>query len=322
MSGDKAVRIYFLGSGRLGIPVFDALSNDSRISILGVGSQRDKPFGRRKVITPTQLAQHALNKGYTVDRIKSVNDEAFLDQLSALDLDLLVVVSFGQILREPLLALPRFACLNVHASLLPKYRGACPVASALLNGDSETGVCFMKMDKGLDTGPVYASLTTSIGPLENAGTLEERLGHLAAEKIADTCYQICREGLLAKTQSGVAESKVGKICKSDGNIDWSMSAPHISRMVRAYTPWPKAHTKINTLRGEKRIQITEAVPIEGNFSEEIVPGQILPMRSDILAVACGEGFLKILRLIPEGRKEMPADSFLRGNPVEQKTVLG
>ncbi|MFA6930387.1 MAG: methionyl-tRNA formyltransferase [Lentisphaeria bacterium] len=321
MSDGKPVRTYFLGSGRLGIPIVDALLNDSRIEVLGIGSQCDKPYGRKKVITPTQLTQHVLSKGLTVDRVCSVNAEDFLDQLRALELDLLVVVAFGQLLKPTLLGLPKFACLNVHASLLPKYRGACPIASALLNGDTETGVCFMRMDKGLDTGPVFTVLRSRIDPLEDTGQLEERLGKLASEKIAEVCYQICREGAVAQAQPATQESKVGKVCKNDGEIDWEKSAMHISRMVRAYNPWPRVHTVITTQRGEKKIQIVNAVPIEGNFGEQVLPGQILPMRRDILAIACGEGFLKILRLIPEGRKEMGADDFLRGYPIQPATIL-
>lgn len=315
------VRTYFLGSGRLGIPVLSALASDSRIELLGVGSQCDKPYGRRKVVTPTQLCRHALEAGFTVDRVDSVNSKAFLSRLSALDLDLLLVVSFGQILRQELLQLPRFGCLNVHASLLPKYRGAAPIAEALLNGDEETGVCFMKMDKGLDTGPVYETMYSKIDPLENAGQLEDRLGGLAAERVAELCYRICRQGLEARPQPAHLESKAGKVSKEDGQLDWELSAQRIARMIRAYNPWPRVHTIVGTQRGEKRIQIVEAVPIEGNFGDSVVPGQILPMRRDIFAVACGEGFLKILRLIPEGRKEMAADEFLRGNPLLPNGIL-
>jgi methionyl-tRNA formyltransferase len=321
MSDGNSVRTYFLGSGRLGIPIVDALLSDPRISLVGIGSQCDKPFGRRKVVTPTALCQHVLSKKLEVDRVHSVNSEDFLDKMRSLHLDLLLVVSFGQLLRPTLLELPKFGCLNVHASLLPKYRGACPIASALLNGDEETGVCFMKMDKGLDTGPVYSCLKTRIAPLENASQLEERLGNLAAEKIADVCYQVCRQGAEAKAQASGKESKVGKVCKSDGAVDWEQSALHISRMVRAFTPWPRVHAVLATRKGDRKIQITDAVPIEGNFGENVLPGQILPMRRDILAVACGEGFLKIMRLIPEGRKEMGADEFLRGNPIQPGTIL-
>ena len=187
MSDGSPVRTYFLGSGRLGIPMVDALLLDPRISLLGIGSQCDKPYGRKKVITPTQLCQHVMNRGLDVDRVSSVNSDDFLAKLRSLNLDLLVVVAFGQLLRPTLLGLPEFGCLNVHASLLPKYRGACPIASALLNGDTETGVCFMKMDKGLDTGPVYSLLRTRIDPLENAGQLEERLGRLAKPKKSGMC---------------------------------------------------------------------------------------------------------------------------------------
>ncbi len=320
MLDNPPVRTIFLCSGRLGIPIIDALRQDPRIQLLEIGSQKDKPVGRKKTISPTIFARHCLRQNLPVERVGSVNEPSFLAHLHSLELDLLIVVSFGQLLKEPILALPKFGCLNVHASLLPKYRGASPIASAILQGEKESGITFMKMDKGLDTGPVYRSLPLRIGPLENCGQLEERLGNLAAAHLPSLCWQICRQGLQPEPQKTSADAIVRKISKSDGAIHWEKSAKLIAKMVRAYTPWPKAYSFLPTSRGVKRIQIIQAVAVEGNFGENTVPGQILPMR-EVLGVACGSGCLKILRLVPEGRTEMNSADFLRGNPVTYGTVL-
>ncbi|NLZ63755.1 MAG: methionyl-tRNA formyltransferase [Lentisphaerae bacterium] len=320
MSDKPPVRTIFLCSGRLGIPIIDALRQDSRIQLLGIYSQVDKPVGRKKVIAPTVFTQHCLQQGLSVERVSSVNNPAFLEYLRTLDLDLLIVVSFGQLLKEEILSLPEFGCLNVHASLLPKYRGASPIASAILQGETETGVTFMKMDKGLDTGPIYQAFSLPIGPMENCGQLEWRLGNLAAAHLPTICWQVCRENLQFQPQKPTSAAIVRKISKTDGAIHWDKSASMIAKMVRAYTPWPKAYSFLPTSRGVKRIQITQAVAVGGNFGENTIPGQILPMQ-DVLGVACGSGCLKILRIVPEGRKEMNSADFLRGNPVTYGTVL-
>ena len=173
------VRIYFLGSGRIGGPILAALRNDPRIEVVGVGSQPPKK-GKRGEITVTNLAKKAEALGFQVQSYENVNTPEFLQNLQELKIELLVVVAFGQILRRDLLELPPCGCLNVHASLLPKYRGASPVEAAILNGDPETGVAFMKMEAGLDTGPVYRTYVTNITPQDTTDLLKERLGDLAA----------------------------------------------------------------------------------------------------------------------------------------------
>lgn len=320
MSDEQPVPIYFLGSGRLGIPMLDALLVDSRIKVTGIGSQIDKPSGRRRQLKPTDLAQHCLEIGLEPDRIPSVNTPEFLERMRSLGVELLIVVSFGQLLKKEILELPRFGCLNVHASILPRYRGASPISSAILNGDNETGVTFMQMDAGLDTGPVFEILRTGIECQENTATLERRLGELAARRLGDVCVDICRRGVRPRPQPPCLEAKVRKLSKDAGAIDWSCSARHISRMVRAYNPWPMAYTLVPTTRGEKRVQIVEAMVGEAEL-HRTVPGQVLQMQAKELAVACGEGFLRILKLIPEGRSLMTATEFLCGNQVDSSTIL-
>jgi len=320
MNSNEPVRIYFLGSGKLGLPVLDALLADrQRLELCGVGSQLDKPVGRKQIITPTALASHALSLGLSVDRLKSVNDEAFLEKLREMRVEIVLVVAFGQLLKAPLLALPSCGCLNVHASLLPRYRGACPINSAILNGDAETGVAFMQMDKGLDTGAVYQTVKLPILPDDNTETLEARLSVLAAQHIGDVCWKIAREGLQAVPQPTASMPSVKKICKGDACVDWHFDAEKLSRMVRAYIPWPHLRTLVPDTDGKlKQLQILQAEVVEGDDAAR--PGQVLEAKK-ALSVECGSHALRITRVIPEGKKEMDAAAFLRGNPLPLGTIL-
>lgn len=315
------VRVFFLGSGCLGIPILDALSADPRVELVGIGSQEDKEVGRKKLVTPTVFAQHALKQGFDVERIHSVNAPEFLEELRSRKVELVLVVAFGQLLKRELLELPPKGCLNVHASLLPKYRGACPINAAILNGDTVTGVTFMRMDVGLDTGPVYRTHPLTILPSETTGQLEKRLGDLAAQDAAEVIWQIARENLPCQPQGPTATPNVRKISKNDGQISWHLEANRIVNMVRAYQPWPKAFTFIPVPNGRRRVQITQAVAEPYRLGEEEIPGTLLPDRKT-LRVLCGNGILRIEKLTPEGRTEMSAEEFLRGNPVDAKIVLG
>ena len=314
------VRVYYVSSGIIGAPILDALRSDGRIELVGVGSQPDRPVGRKQVLSPTAFARYALDQGVQVDRISSVNTPEFLDRMRAVGIEMLVVVAFGQLLRQDILSLPTYGCLNVHASLLPKYRGASPIAASILNGDAETGVSFMRMDAGLDTGPVYRMVSTAIQPAENAGELEVRLGGLAASGIGDVIWAVAREGLEAVPQAQGDYKNVRKISKYDGAVDWSASAVRISNMVRAYQPWPRAYTYVPVQGKMRRIQITAATA-ENSTCPSTNVGQVLPDNPDNLCVACGSGVLHIHRVIPEGKKEMSAADFLRGTPVMPGSML-
>lgn len=313
------VRIYFLGSGNLGAPILDALKGDGRVELAGIGSQPDRPVGRKGIMTPTPFARHALELGYPVDRVKSVNAPEFLERLSSLGIEILLVVAFGQLLKQELLSLPPFGCLNVHASLLPLYRGACPINAAILNGDTVTGVSYMRMERGLDTGPVYASVPLPIQGTETTGQLEARLGLLAAEHICEILHRVAREGLLPVPQGVNDAPNVRKISKEDGAIPWTCPAQRIFNMVRAYQPWPRAYTCVPVQGKLRRIQITQAT--YSADSSDCQAGTVLPEHGSVLSVACGSGILHIHRLIPDGKKEMNAADFLRGNPVMPGSIL-
>lgn len=323
-SGASPVRVYFLGSGHIGVPTLERLHEDPRIVLVGVGTQPDRPTGRRKKLTPTAIGAAAAALGLSPDKPQSVNDPLFLQQLGAQEPDTVAVLSFGQFLKQPLLDLPRFGCLNIHTSLLPRHRGAAPVAAAILAGDTESGISYIRMDAGLDTGPVYARLPVPVGDRETAAGLEARLGNLAAASIVDTVVAVCRQDLVAVAQDDSAATTATKLKKQDGKIDWREDATTIERKIRAYQPWPRAWFELVTGRGTKRVQITEAAEVSPPDSSrgQNTPGKIIQADKNAWVVACGGGSaLELRRIIPEGSREMPAEAFLRGTPVEGSACL-
>ncbi len=311
MQEDSPIRVYFLGSGGEGVPVLQRLLDDPAIQVAGIGTQPDRPAGRNRRPRPTPVAQFAETCGRSVEKPASVNSPDFLERLRRLDLHILVVVSFGQILKPPLLALPRRRCLNVHLSLLPRHRGAAPVAAAILAGDAEAGVSFMQMDEGLDTGPVYRRIPIPLSGRETTPELSQRLASLAAEHIAQVLTDIVRNGLAPVPQNEAEATYARKIRKQDARIRWQRPAIEIERAVRAYLPWPRAWFQIQQGRRIRRIQVTAAQVVHESFQQP--PGCRIPdSENQSLTIACGAGALRILRLIPEGKSEMEAREFLRG----------
>ena len=311
------VKVYFLGSGAISTPVLDGLLRSDEVELVGIGSQckvqkdMNKPI--RTMTTP--LIKHCEEKGISIDKLATVNNESFHQRFIDTGAEILVVASFGQILKPALLALPKFGCLNVHASLLPKYRGASPVIAAVLNGDAVTGISFMEMEAGLDTGGWYEMLELEIRKNENAADLELRLGELAGQNIGRVIWDIARNGKKPTPQSDKGISYVGKVKKEDGIVNWDCNAESIANMVAAYTPWPSVCARIPTRNGGTRaIKITEAESIELNCRGS-QPGDILAFGRDGIIVACREGALRIERLTPNGSKDMPACDYLRGSPI-------
>lgn len=308
------IKIYFMGSGDIAVPVIDRLYSSDCFETLGVCTQRDKPAGRNREMTPTPVGIWAQEKGVNVEKPLSVNSEDFLLYLKNLNPDIIVVVSFGQILKQSLLDLPKLGCINIHASLLPKYRGASPITAAILNGDSETGVSFMQMERGLDSGPVFKEVKYPLKGNEVSGKLELELGKLSAENIEEILSEICSGKLKAVSQDESKVSMVGKINKLDGRIDWaSKTAQEIERMTRAYYPWPGAYSFVKTDKGIKKINITLSECVDGISS---IPARIINADKGFDIGASSNTALKILRLVPEGKKEMSSEEFLRGTKVE------
>lgn len=319
MSNNTPIRVYYLSSGRLGIHVLEALLHDDRINLVGIGSQPDKPSGRKKIPTPTPVAAYAEEQGCIVDKFPHVNSPEVLDHLRELNLDFLVVASFGQLLRPALLDIPRLGCFNVHASLLPKYRGASPITEAILRGEHQTGISFMKMDPGLDTGPVYRQCPVDISGDDTTDSLENKLGICAADAIAETLALVADGALPAIPQNHELATYAGKIQKARGAISWNQPAAQLERTIRAYYPWPTVFLLMPTTRGVKRVQITRAQLVATD--NQAAPGTVLASDKTGLTVACAQDAIKITRLVPEGRTEQPAPDFLRGNPLPPDIIL-
>ena len=337
------VRVFFLGSGRIGMPILEALCNDPRIQVVGVGSQPARP-GKRGRMTPTNLAQKARELGLEVWECSNVNEPEALQKLRELDFELLVVVAFGQILRRDLLALPPCGCLNVHASLLPKYRGASPVEAAILNGDPVSGVAFMKMEAGLDTGPVYRTYVVETTPADTTDILKDRLGNVAAQHAAEVIWQVVREALPPVPQDDAQATKVGKIRTEAAALNnWDQDAAVIDRMVRAYRTRPKAFLYLYMSNRKKlfRMQVLRTTVEPHQLQPGEIPGTILPEAEDPaeqaarekrgerrfsdehqgIRVLCRNGVLKILWLCLEGQSETSGLSFLRGNTLGASDIL-
>ncbi|MBO4511712.1 MAG: methionyl-tRNA formyltransferase [Victivallales bacterium] len=315
---DNPVKVYFLGSGAISIPVLDGLLRSEEVKLVGVGSQckiqKDASKPIRTMTTP--LIKHCDEIGLEVDKLATVNNEAYHQRFKDSGAEILVVASFGQILKPALLALPQFGCLNVHASLLPKYRGAAPVIAAVLNGDPVTGVTFMEMEAGLDTGGSYEMLELEIEKDETAADLEMRLGELAGQNIGRVIWDIARNGKKPTPQPTEGVSYVGKVKKEDGIVNWDCNAERIVNMIAAYAGWPCVCARIPARNGKSRaIKITKAKCIELNCRGS-QPGDILAFGKDGILVACREGALRIEELTPTGGKGcMPACDYLRGSPI-------
>ena len=314
MPETEKIRVYYLASGDIGIPLLQALMKSERLELAGLASQFKTSKGPGPVRTvKSPVVRHCEKIGKEIARFESVNTEEFHESFRQSGAELLIVASYGQILKPALLELPKFGCLNIHASLLPKYRGAAPIIAALLNGDEKTGISFMRMEAGLDTGPIYRVAELDIKPNDNAETLEERLGVLAGKEIDSVVVDITRHGLQPVPQPAEGVSYAKKVCKDDGWVKWERSAVEIVNMLRAYNPWPCVRTVLPLKNGtQKVVTITEATAMSDDGSN--VPGKILSTGRDGILVACGKGALMLNRITPVGKKNMDAGDFYRGNP--------
>jgi len=272
--------------------------------VVAVVTQPDRPAGRGLKLTPPPVKLAAQELGLPVFQPRSINKPESLKHLAKLAPDLLVVASFGQLLKKPVLGLPKRGCINIHASLLPKYRGAAPIQWAIIRGERWSGVTTFLIDEGMDTGPVLLQRAVRIGDDETAGELEERLAELGADLIVETVERYLTGELRPKPQPEEG-TLAPKIKEEDTRIDWAKPAREIHNLVRGLAPIPGAHT---TFR-EKRVKIyrTKPLPEPGNG----LPGEIIPHKKRLL-VATGEGTLEILTLKPEGKKEIRGVDFLNG----------
>jgi len=308
-------RIIFMGSPDFAIPALDRLAEAH--DILAVYTQPPRRAGRGMRETPQPLAAHAATKGIEVRHPLTLKDADEVAALAALEADLFIVVAYGLLLPPDVLAIPRFGCINGHASLLPRWRGAAPIQRAIAAGDAETGICAMLMEAGLDTGPVLARRACAIGPQDTAGDLHDRLAAINADLLAETVAGIPAILERAEPQDHDAATYAAKITPAEAAIDWRQSADAIDRRIRAFTPVPGAW-----FTGPKgRIRVRSARI--GTAATGAAPGTYLGLDGEGgMRVAAGEGEIILDVLQPAGGRAMPARDFLNGTPVATGSLFG
>jgi methionyl-tRNA formyltransferase len=311
------MRILFLGTPDYAVPSLVKLhALAPKHEVVGVVSQPDKPKGRSKEPSPPPVVEAARKLGIPNECIfqpRSINKTAVLDPLRALAPDVLCVVAYGGLLKKDALALARLYPINAHGSLLPKYRGASPIQAALLAGDAESGVCIMKMELGLDTGPVMLRRAIPIAPTDDAGTLHDKLAALSADCFVEGIEQIAAGPVTFEPQDEAKASLTKKLEKNSGTIDWKRSAVELERFVRAMNPWPGAWTSVALPDGSQKVRVR--VCHANLWGAGVPPASVsgaANAESDSFTVACGNGALVITQIQPEGKRPMSVAEFLRG----------
>jgi len=302
------MNLVFAGSSEFAVTTLEALLRAGH-RVLAVLTQPDRAAGRRRKLTPTPVKRFASTADLAVLEPTTLRDSAAMDALRSLAPEIMVVVDYGLIIPQTVLDIPVRGCINGHASLLPRWRGAAPIERAILAGDTETGITVMQMDKGLDTGPKLLVRATAIGPQESAGDLRSRLARICADSLVEALEKLEDDGLEAVAQDDSAACYAAKIDSGEARIDWSVGADEIVRKVRAFNPRPGAHTEY----GDRRLKILEAVALEGTPGPE--PGTVFRADRSGIDVATGGGVVRILVLQLPGGKPMSAAAFLNGHRV-------
>ncbi len=306
-----------MGTPAFAVPSLKALAEDGRYDIVGVVTQPDRPAGRGNRLTACPVKEYALEKGLPVYQFERIRRPEGVAKMKALAPDVCVTAAFGQILTQELLDIPVHGTVNVHASLLPKYRGSAPINWCVLMGEQETGVTLMRTDAGIDTGDMLKSVATPIGALETAGELTERLSELGAQLLRDTLPDYLEGKVAPVPQDPDQASYQPMLDKAMGEIDWTMTAREIACRVRGLNPWPCAYTDL----GGGRLKVYLARPVD--CAREAKPGAVIASGpKEGLVVQCGDGALEILEMQAPGGKRMAAKAYLMGKRIEVGTVLG
>jgi methionyl-tRNA formyltransferase len=305
------LRIVFMGTAELARASLRALLASNLFNVVAVVTQPDRPKGRDLKPQPSVVKITALEAGLAVLQPEKARNPEFVSSLGALTPDVIVVAAYGQILPPSILELPKFGCVNVHASLLPKYRGAAPIQWAIIDNEPETGVTIMRMGAGLDTGDILTRKATPIDPDETGQELHDRLALLGAELLVNTLPEYCSGAIQPVPQDNAAATYARKITREDGRLDWSQPALVLRNRIRAFTPWPGAYAEL-LIRGKPRlVKFARAtvVPSQGQ------PGQVLQGDRNGVMIACGADALRFEQLQLEGGRKMTAAEFIAGHPL-------
>ena len=308
------MRVVFMGTPDFAVGTLEAIIEAGHEVALVV-TQPDKPKGRGNVMPCSPVKECALAHNLPVFQPKKIRESENVEYVRSFNPDIIIVVAFGQILSKDILDMPKYGCVNVHASLLPKYRGSAPIQWAVINGDDVTGVTTMRLDEGVDTGDMIAKRQVRLSDDETGGSLFDKLAVVGAELCVETMKMI-EDGTAEYTPQNSEESThVGKIGKELGAIDWTKPAVQIERLIRGLNPWPSAYTNL----GGKTFKIWKAAVLEGENDDE--PGGIDKVTKDSMCVQTGDGAVSLKEVQLEGKKRMEVDAFLRGNQVEEGTFF-
>lgn len=306
------MRIIFMGTPDFSVPTLQSLI-DSKHQVIAVVTQPDKPKGRGNEMSFPPVKEKALQYEIPIFQPVKVREEPFINTLKELNPDAIVVIAFGQIIPKSILDLPKYGCINIHASLLPKLRGAAPIQWAIINGEEETGITTMFMAEGLDTGDMLLKTVVPIEKEETGGSLHDKLSVIGGDLILETLEQLENGTAIRIKQDDKLSNYVGTLNKSLGNIDFSKPAKEIERLIRGLNPWPSAYTFLNG----KMLKIWKASVIEKEYTSQT--GVVVEITKDEMIVKTGEGALAFKELQLEGKKRMTTDAFLRGYTIVEGT---
>jgi methionyl-tRNA formyltransferase len=303
------VKVVFAGTPEFAVPTLEAIFSAGH-RLLAVYTQPDRPAGRGRQLTASPVKHFALAHHIPVAQPPSLKVGAAVDELRALQPDVMVVVAYGLILPQSVLDIPAYGCLNVHASLLPRWRGAAPIQRAVEAGDPVTGVTIMQMNLGLDTGDMLRTVTTPIGDLDTAQSLHDRLAQLGAAALVETLTQIEAGGLRPQPQDNALACYAAKLKKDEARVDWQQPAALLQRRIRAFNPWPVAYTRLQ----DRQVRLWEAAPVDPARAGDrhAAPGTLIAIDEAGIHVQTGEGVLTLRRLQVEGGRPLDAQAFSHG----------
>lgn len=310
------MKVIFMGTPDFAVGTLKAL-HEAGHEVTLVVSQPDKPKGRKQELSPTPVKAAAEQLGLPVYQPSKIRAEESIEYLRNVEADVIVVAAFGQIIPRAILEMKKYGCINVHASLLPRYRGAAPIQWAVINGEKESGVTIMQMDEGLDTGDMLLKETVPLEEKETGGSLFDKLSRVGADLCVKALKELEKGTIVPEKQGESPTAYASMLTKEMGKIDWTKDAESIERLVRGLNPWPSAYTKLNG----KTLKIWECKVVRQDASKGEC-GEILNITKDFLTVQAGKDALEVTELQLEGKKRMDAGSFLRGNSVSAGTVLG
>jgi len=325
----KIYKTLFFGTPDFAVSVLETLIALPYLDLQAVFTQPDKPVGRKQTLTPPPVKVTAEKNNLPVFQPEKIKSEEFEEQLKQLSPEIIIVVAYGKIIPKNLLAIPKYGWLNVHASLLPKYRGASPIQQAILDGESQTGVTLMKIDAGLDTGPIIAQKPINIKPNDNFETLHDKLSRLGADLVKKSLLNYLESKLNPQAQDNSQATTTKIIKKEDGRIDWTKPADYLERQIRAFTPWPGAfcfwsrNTKneqkeLTNSHIEQRLKIIEASVADD--STKLLPGQTKTINESVI-VGCSQDNLELKKIQLEGKKPQSVAEFIKGYPEFGQTQL-